>query len=98
MSRAGKFNRGSNRGTARCTLCKALKQRANIEAGCGNLCNDGPLSCYELTGADNEHSDNDGQHYLYRGVRGAYEHCPTCHPELQPLMTPAGRAAGGARS
>ena len=98
MSRAGKFDRRENRGTKRCKACRALRQEANIDPSTG-LCQDGMYSCLELAGQQNAHSDLEGSERDH--AQHPQAGCPDCHPELEALFTPEGRAAwkaqGGGR-
>lgn len=93
MQTAGKFDRNTNRGTKRCRLCKVLKQEANIDHSTG-LCQrptDGQPSCFDMAGQENSHSDNEGSEWCHTKTPQA--DCSTCHPELEALYTPEGRAA-----
>ena len=53
-TRAGKFNRGSNAGTATCGTCGRIRQKANMErVGGMPICND----CWDMAGDENAVQD-----------------------------------------
>ena len=91
MRATGRFNRQTNRGTLRCRSCGTRKQAANIERSSGT-CQDGPFSCFELCGNENDHSDTNHEFHP-EAVGGKVRNCPTCHPELEALYTLEGRKA-----
>jgi len=71
-------------------VCGTLKQKANLESN--GVCCDGPFSCFEMSGSENDHSDT-AHEFDSGAVNGVLANCPICHPELQALYTKEGRAA-----
>lgn len=69
LNRTGKFNKGPNAGTRHCYCCGKRVQAGRFDEGT-ELCD----VCLDSAGAENEHSDTNGDHY----GRGHDETCPTC--------------------